>query len=80
MKKKYICHACGKENIIDIENIIKMGLGGMGGSGVMANEMGINVLLSNSNLFSSGFRIPNNAKEFKHTCSHCKAENIVKTS
>lgn len=82
MKRKYKCHKCGEENIVNIDDMITMGLGGMGGSGVIATEIGFDRLSSSSNLFGGGFGFPRTtkrrAKEFKHNCKKCNEENIVK--
>ena len=83
MNLKYNCHKCGHENvIINLADVIKMGLGGMGSGGVMAENPFTGGLLS-STTFGSGLGgLPSllsgiSAREFKHNCTKCNELNIV---
>lgn len=79
MNLKYNCHKCGQENVIvNLADIIKMGLGGMGSSGVMADNNFLGGLMSSTTFgglpsLLSGI----SAREFKHNCIKCNELNII---
>lgn len=73
MKRKYKCQNCGHENIVDISDMIATGLGGMGGRGLIADEMGLDIMAAAG--FLSG--LSSQPKNFKHNCTNCGTANIV---
>ncbi|MCP9770241.1 hypothetical protein EGI22_20240 [Lacihabitans sp. LS3-19] len=81
MKQSYDCSKCGKENSIEVTGDIFNKLkDGFGSTGIMSGEFrDLGGLINSSNLLGSDFFSGKSRKplEYRDTCKHCGAINIL---
>lgn len=73
MKIKYTCENCQKDNIVDVGDLITMGLGR---DGVSATELGLGAMFGPIAGFGGMAGRPF-GNEIPHTCKHCNTRNMI---